>query len=77
MFVASISIAVISSIVISPFARVFFRISSLDVPEEYAIVFPFKPSIVSVPFSLLPITASPLDTCASAKISALPLMQSL
>ena len=34
MFVASISIAVISSIVIPPFARVLFRISSLDVPEE-------------------------------------------
>ena len=34
--------AVISSMVNPPFVSVFFRISSLDVPEEYAIVFPFS-----------------------------------
>ena len=58
-----------------PFMRVFIRMSSLEVPEEYATFFPFKSATVLTSFP--PITASAFEICESANIDALPLIQSL
>ena len=72
---ASISIAVISSMVIPAFVKEFSKISSLELPEEYATVFPFKSSTVLMPGP--PISASPLEIWDNAKMVACPLIQSL
>ena len=56
---ASISTAVISSMVIPAFVRLFTRMSSLEVPEEYATFFPFKSSTFVIPGPA--IKASPLE----------------